>query len=154
MKCFKKLMLRKVCLVFTLFILINIGKCFSQSTVMEITWTDVEYVNYKGLLVLYPNNNGFIKIKYYLTGVGDVWVYQDAIFSYQSDYFGNITSYINCFNPNTQPYTPYSADNFVIFPNGRMYTQDYSGKWSTLVSAVNISYAYWSMKFKEYNINL
>lgn len=143
---------RKVCIMICLFVVFGAGKSFAQSTVMEISWTDVEYVNYKGLLVLYPNNQGFIKTKFYHAQIGDVWVSQNAVFSCQYDLMGNMTSYINCSYPKTQPNVPYSADNFVIFPNGNMYTQDYSGKWSTLVTAVVIQPTYWSAKFREYKI--
>lgn len=152
MKCYLSCY-KKFCFVIVLLALLSTGKCFSQSTVWEISWTDVEYVNYKGLLVLYPDNTGFFKTKYYLTGVGDVWVYQNALFSVQYDIFGNMTSYINCSYPKTQPEVPYAADNFIVFPNGSMYTQDYLGKWSTLVSAVLIQPVYWAAKFKEYRIN-
>lgn len=152
MKNFALKFCKKVCLLMTFWVVLSVENSFAQSTVMEISWTDVEYVNYKGLLVLYPNNQGFIKTKFYHAQIGDIWVYQNAVFSYQYDFMGNMTSYINCSYPQTQPNVPYSADNFVIFPNGRMYTQDYSGKWSTLVTAIAIQPAYWSAKFREYKI--
>lgn len=141
-------------IILSLFLLlaIRVSPSIAQSTVMEISWTDVEYTNYKGLLVLYPNNQGFLKVKFYNNDVGTVWVYQSALLTCQYDYMGNCTSYINCSYPQADPYVPYAADNFIIFPNGNMYTQDYSGKWSTYISAVLIQPVYWTNKFKEYKI--
>lgn len=123
----------------------------AQSMVMEVSW-NVYNQNYTGLLVLYPNNKGLFKLKTFLAGTGWVWVTQDAVLSNQYDIFGNCTSYINCYNPKTNPYVPWAADNFVIFPNGSMYTQDASGTWSTQIVACLINGVYWQSKFREYGI--
>lgn len=121
----------------------------AQSTVMEIGWK-VADTNYMGLLVLYPNNYGHFKVKFYLPYAGWTWCIQDASFSATTDIYGNVTSYINCSNPRcSQPYAP---DNFVIFPNGQMYTQDGAGTWSTLINATLIQPMYWQMKMKEYGL--
>ena len=50
-------------------------------------------------------------------------------------------------------YVPYSADNFIVYPDDSMYTQDYYGKWSILISARVIPAGYWRDKFIEYGIN-
>ncbi len=124
----------------------------SQSVVTEISWNIYDQ-NYTGLLVLYPNNKGILKIKTFTAGVGWVWVLQDATLTNQYDVYGNCTSFINCRNPRTVPYIPWAADNFVIYPNGSMYTQDASGTWSTQIVAYVVAPQYWKNKFQEYAIN-
>jgi len=138
--------------VVVLFLIFLSCKSYGQSMVTEITWTDAEYTTYKGLLVLYPNNQGCFKVKFYNESVGWIWVYQNAVLNNQYDYYGNCTSFINCSYPQAEPYVPYSADNFVVYPNGAMYTQDYSGKWSTLITAIVIQSQYWNRKFQEYGL--
>jgi len=130
-----------------------IGFSYAQSMVTEISWVDVEQTSYQGLLVLYPNNQGYFKVKFYNPTVGWVWVVQNAELRNNYDMYGNCTSYINCSYPQTSPYVPYSADNFIIYPDGSMYTQDYYGKWSTLIVARVIPQGYWRDKFIEYRIN-
>lgn len=126
-------------------------KAEAQSLVMEVSW-NVYNQNYTGLLVMYPNNKGIFKVKTFIVNIGWVWVTQDAVLTNKYDILGNCTSYINCYNPKTNPYVPWSADNFVIFPNGSMYTQDASGTWSTQIVASLINAMYWQSKFREYNI--
>ena len=124
----------------------------AQSTVMEISW-NAYGENYKGLLILYSNNNGVFKVKHYSSDIGWVWVRQDATLTNQYDIWGNCTSYINCYNPKvTNPYVIYYADNFVIYPNGQMFTQDAGGTWSTLIVYNIIDPIYWRKKFQEYRI--
>lgn len=123
----------------------------AQSLVMEVSW-NVYSQNYTGLLVMYPNNKGIFKLKTFIVNTGWVWVTQDAVLTNKYDLLGNCTSYINCYNPKTNPYVPWAADNFVIFPNGSMYTQDASGTWSTQIVACLINAMYWQTKFKEYGI--
>lgn len=123
----------------------------AQSMVVEISW-NVYNQNYTGLLVLYPNNKGVLKLKTFIANVGWVWVTQDAVLTNQYDVWGNCTSYINCRNPRTTPYVPWSADNFVIFPNGYMYTQDTAGTWSTQIGAYVVQTYNWQNKFREYGI--
>lgn len=125
--------------------------CKAQSMVTEISW-NVYQQNYTGLLVLYPNNKGVLKIKTFIAGTGWVWVQQDAVLTNQYDFYGNCTSYINCYNPKTKPYVPWAADNFVIYPNGAMYTQDASGTWSTAIVAYVVPANNWQNKFREYGI--
>ena len=138
-----------ICLVILLVLCPNIAK--SQSMVTEISW-NVYNQNYTGLLVLYPNNQGVLKIKTFIVGTGWVWVLQDAVLTNQFDAWGNCTSYINCFNPITSPYVPWSADNFIVYPNGTMYTQDASGTWSTQIVAYVVPRQYWQSKFREYKL--
>lgn len=126
---------------------------FSQSMVSEITWTDSESTTYEGLLVLYPDNTGIFKVKFYNSVVGWVWVLQSAILTNRYDIYGNCTSFINCSYPRTSPNVGYSADNFLVYPNGTMYTQDYQGKWSTLIYATIIQQRYWKSKFREYGLD-
>jgi len=125
--------------------------CKAQSMVTEISW-NVYSQNYTGLLVLYPNNKGILKVKTFIAGTGWVWVQQDAVLTNQYDIYGNCTFYINCYNPKTTPYVPWSADNFIIYPNGVMYTQDASGTWSTQIVAYVVQPINWQNKFKEYGI--
>lgn len=134
-----------------LFLLVLPLMASSQSIVTEISW-NVYNQNYTGLLVLYPNNKGFLKVKTFIAGTGWVWVREDAILTNQYDIWGNCTSYINCYNPKTNPYVPWAADNFVIFPNRAMYTQDASGTWSTQIVAYEVPAYNWKNKFKEYGI--
>lgn len=126
--------------------------CHAQSSVMEVSW-NVYTTNYTGLLVLYPNNQGVLKIKSYDPNVGVViWIEQDATLTNQYDVFGNCTSYINCRNPRTSANIVYYADNFVVFPNGSMYTQDAGGTWSTQIVAQMVPAYNWQTKMKQYNI--
>lgn len=119
----------------------------AQSTVLEIQWGQ-SGVTYTGLLLLYPNDTGCFKVKYFYGSW--VWCYQDARVSYSRDIYGNVTTYINCYNPKCA--MPYAADNFVIYPNGNMYTQDAAGNWSTLIQAVIVDPMYWAMKKNEYGL--
>lgn len=126
--------------------------CHAQSSVMEVSW-NVYTTNYTGLLVLYPNNQGVLKIKSYDPNIGVViWIEQDATLTNQYDVFGNCTSYINCRNPRTSANIVYYADNFVVFPNGSMYTQDAAGTWSTQIVAQMVPAYNWQTKMKQYNI--
>lgn len=123
----------------------------AQSVVTEISW-NVYNQNYTGLLVLYPNNKGILKVKTFIAGTGWVWVQEDAVLTKQYDMWGNCTSYINCYNPKTNPYIPWAADNFVVYPNGTIYTQDASGTWSTQIVAYVVATNNWQNKFREYGI--
>lgn len=124
----------------------------AQSMVTEIRWT-APTGNHYGLLVLYPNNQGTFIVKYY---VHYTWVrvVQDAVLTNQYDVFGNCTSFINCYNPRASinfPGETYFADNFIVYPDRSMYTQDAMGTWSTLITAFVVPPANWNSKFKEYN---
>lgn len=137
--------------VLMLFLLILPLMVKAQSMVTEISW-NVYNQNYTGLLVLYSNNKGILKVKTFILGTGWVWVQQDAVLTNQYDMWGNCTSYINCYNPKTTPYVPWAADNFVVYPNGAMYTQDASGTWSTRIVAYVVPTYNWQAKFREYGI--
>ncbi len=123
----------------------------AQQMVTEISW-NVYSQNYTGLLILDSDNTGILKIKSYFPQIGWVWIAQDAILTNQFDVYGNCTSYINCYNPVTYPYVPYSADNFVVYPDGSMYTMDSSGTWSTMIVAYVVPQYSWATKFNEYGI--
>jgi len=125
----------------------------AQSMVTEISW-QVYSTTYNGLLVLYPNNQGILKICSYDPSIGTTWIEQDATLTNQYDMFGNCTSYINCRNPRISANIVYYADNFVVFPNGNMYTQDASGTWSTLIAAQVVPTYNWQSKFQQYNIKI
>ncbi len=142
---------KKSFLALVLFLLPFPMICKAQSSVMEVSW-NVYTTNYTGLLVLYPNNQGILKICSYDPTIGTIWIEQDATLTNQYDIFGNRTSYINCRNPRTSANIVYYADNFVIFPNGRMYTQDAGGTWSTQIVAQMIQTYNWQSKMKQYNI--
>ena len=146
--------MKKFFLLFFTVLSFSIYEAKSQSSVTEITWTAADYIQYKGLLVLYPNNQGIFRVTYYLPTINSwVWVDQKAILSNTFDAYGNCTSYIHCSNPRSIPNVPYAADAFVIFPNGNMYTQDSSGKWSTLIRGIMLQPQYWQAKFREYGFN-
>ncbi|MEE0266585.1 MAG: hypothetical protein U0L65_04320 [Bacteroidales bacterium] len=124
----------------------------AQSIVSEVSW-NFYGTSHKGLIVIYPNNMGFIKIKAYSSELGyTVWVLEDAMLTNQYDIYGNCTTYITCSNPRTVPYVPWAADNFVIFPDGSMYTQDAAGAWSTYIAAYIVPPYEWQSKFREYGI--
>lgn len=144
----------KKCL-FILFLLcvLCVTNGFSQSKVTEITWTAIGPKTYYGLLVLYPNNQGSFIVKFYDHHLGWITCQQDAVLTNRFDVFGNCTSFINCYYPKTTPNVPYSADNFIIYPNGTMYAQDAMGAWSTLITATSINPIYWQTKFNEYGLN-
>ena len=124
----------------------------AQSNVMEITW-NMGNVPYKGLMVIYPNNIGKFVVNYWNYNLQTyVRVIQDVRVNYQYDLYGNCTTFLNCYYPKTYPASPYSADNFIIYPNGAMYTQDYAGAWSTAIIAQGISPNLWQSKFREYGL--
>lgn len=133
-------------------VLAVITTCHAQSAVMEVSW-NAYATNYTGLLVLYPNNQGIFKLHFYDPYYGTVWVEQDAVLNNQYDMYGNCTSYIFCNNPRASAYINYSPDNFVVFPNGSMYTQDAAGVWSTLIVAQMIPAYNWPAKMRQYNIS-
>ena len=139
--------MKKTLLILTFVVCAMLAR--AQSMVMEIQWSD-GILNYSGLVVMYPNNSGCCKVKYYLPYEGWVWCYQDARLSTSTDIYGNVTSYINCFNPRCSE--PYAADSFVIYPNGQMYTRDAAGSWSTRIVAVVIQPLYWAAKKAEYGL--
>ncbi len=143
--------MRKIVILFVFLIALGVGRGVGQSMVTEIKWT-VASGTYQGLLVLYPNNLGDFVVKFYDYNVGWVWCHQNAVLTNQYDAYGNCTSYISCSNPQTKPYVPYAADNFLVYPNGAMYTQDYAGNWSTLITAVVVQPVYWHSKFLEYGL--
>lgn len=120
----------------------------AQSLVAEIGWTDVDNIYYQGVLVMYPNNQGALYVRYYHPITGNVAVTQSAVMS--SDYDG--TTYVCCGYPNTNPYVPYTADNFIFFTDGSVYTQDYSGKYSTNVAYRVVPSNQWYGVFAKYGI--
>lgn len=142
---------KKAFIALVLFLLTFPMICKAQSLVMEVSW-NLYTTNYTGLSVLYPNNQGTLKICSYDPNIGTIWIEQDATLTNQYDAFGNCTSYINCRNPRTSANIVYYADNFVIFPNGRIYTQDAGGNRSTQIVARMIPTYDWQSKMKQYNI--
>ena len=146
----KKHLLKKTVVLCLLVMMSVVSK--AQSMVTEISW-NVYNQNYTGLLVLYPNNTGILKVKTFVAGTGWVWITEDAVLTNQYDGWGNATSYINCYNPKTTPYIPYAADNFLVYPNGNMFTQDASGTWSTSIAAYVVAAGNWQNKFREYGLN-
>lgn len=125
--------MRKFLLLFSSLLICASFEANAQARVVEISWMDYEYTQYQGVIVMYANNKGMVYSRFYNPMVGTVYVSQQATLTNTYDYFGNCTSFINCSYPDTTPYVPYSADNFAFFPDGSVYTQDYSGKWSTVV---------------------
>lgn len=132
--------------------LVFCGVCAAnaQSRVVEISWMDHEYTQYQGVIVIYPDNSGMVYSRFYNPSVGTVYVSQSAILTNTYDYYGYCTSYVNCMYPSTTPYVPYSADNFVFFPDGSVYTQDYSGKWSTAVQHRVVPQYNWNSVINNY----
>lgn len=144
-------MKKRILLLLSVFFL-SVVCANAQSMVSEIKWTDADYVTYNGLLILYPDNSGIFVVKFYHPTYGIVYCRQNARLTNQFDMYGNCISFINCSYPRVTPNLPYSADNFIVYPNGCMYTQDYSGKWSTLITHCVIQPQYWKAKYREYNI--
>lgn len=144
--------IRLLASLFVVVLLSSAQNARAQSAVLEITWN--VYTTYKGLMVTYPDNSGLFVVNFWSPDIAqNVTVLQDVRVSYQYDIYGNCTTFLNCFNPETYPYVPYSADNFVIYPNGTMYTQDYSGNWTTAIIATMIDPRMWSAKFREYGLD-
>lgn len=123
----------------------------SQSMVAEINW-NTSNVYYHGLLILNPNNTGTFHVRFVNPYVGLVQVRQNAVLSNTYDLYGNCTSFVNCSYPKTTPYVPYSADNFIFYPNGMVYTQDYQGKWSTAVACRSVARGEWDDLFEEFGL--
>lgn len=110
----------------------------------EISWM-IGYVNYTGLMVIYTNNRGIFKLR-----TPNVIV-QDVVFSNP----GTGYTYFRCSNPrytNNQPASGYAADNFVVYPNGRMVTSDASGISSMMITYSIISSSYWQSKLDTYGL--
>lgn len=145
----KRLILKLIIVITFLLTCSIIAK--AQSLVMEITWN--VYITYKGLMVTYPDNTGIFAVNYWHPEMQtNITVVQDVSIRNQYDMYGNCTTFLNCYNPKAYPYTPYSADNFIIYPNGAMYTQDYAGNWSTAIMAQVINPNLWRSKFREYGL--
>ncbi len=132
--------------------LVTTNYVHAQSSVVEISWV-THYIQYNGLMVMYPDNTGIFVVKYFLPNIGWIWVTQDAVLTNQYDLNGHCTSFINCYYPKSVPQVPYAADNFIIYPNGAMYTQDALGNWSTLITARPVERRFWPVKFTEYRLN-
>lgn len=125
----------------------------AQSSVMEIRWDDHMGITYTGLVVLHPNNLGFMKVKYNIYPYGWIWCVQDMERTVHRDPFGNITTYLTGSSPRiSDSRLMYAADTFIIYPNGSMYTQDASGQWSTKIRATVIEPRFWIVKFNEYGL--
>lgn len=139
-------------------ILIMSGMISAQSILdgmdkmIEIRW-NTNGVVYNGLLSFYNNGSGVFAVTYYLYPYGEIRVLQQAEMNFQYDAYGNCTTYIYCRNPQSNPPLAYSADNFVIYPNGAMYTQDTSGRWSYAITANIIPRPSWRGKLREYGIS-
>lgn len=122
----------------------------AQVRVVEIRWIDCEQTTYQGVIVMDSDSQGKLYSKFYHPSAGIVYVSQQVTMSHNYDLFGNCTSYLYCSYPNTTPYVPYTADNFIFYPNGAIYTQDYSGKWSTVVQQRLVPVDYWSDVIRSY----
>lgn len=121
---------------------------YSQSSVIELEWYDVEGTYYHGLAVMYPNNQGTLHVRFYNDEICSVVaVRQNAVMNYQ---YG--TSYLMCSYPQTVPYVPYAADNFVFYSNGLIYTQDYFGKWSTAVTGRVVPAYEWREMYGQFGL--
>lgn len=116
---------------------------------VEVQWTDASYVTYRALIVIITDFSGLVRVKYAHPQLGLLWITQGATLTNYSDG----SSIINCYNPEGDYASGYSADNFKIFPNGVWYTQDNMGAWSTAIVAAPVSDSYWSTKLNEYGIN-
>ena len=136
----------------TIVILIGVRTAANaQSLVVEITWN--AGLTYRGLMVTYPDNTGVFVVGYFHPGLQQMVKFVQSVdVRNQYDVYGNCTSFLNCYNPQSYPYIPYSADMFIVYPNGRMYTQDAAGTWSTAKADSVIQPAYWQMKFREYGL--
>lgn len=118
----------------------------------EIRWLFAG-VQYNGLLTYHNNGQAVLTVRYYSYQYGTVTVVENAVVNNVYDYYGNCTTYIYGSYPMTTPVLPpgsYAADNFVIYPNGFMYTQDAFGNWSTLVTANSVPPSSWRYKLREY----
>lgn len=122
------------------------------NVVMEISWYAYG-INYNGLMVTYTDNTGDFVVNYYLPNVGYIQVFQDVRIRNQYDSWGNCTSYLYCYDPVSDPPIAYSPDNFVIYPNGNMYTQDDNGVWSTTITARVVPSSQWRTTLRKYGIN-
>lgn len=134
-----------------IFSFIAVHSAHAQLVVTEISWRVYNQL-YTGLLAIYPGDTGFFVVKFFNPQIGLVRVQQDASLTKKMDIYGNTTFYINCYNPVAYPYVPYSADNFIMYPNGQIYTQDASGTWSTIVTQNVIKEEHWSIKLAEYGL--
>lgn len=143
--------MRKILLaIYALFVSFSFAS--AQSTVAEIEWYDYTYIYYHGLLVLNSNNRGAFYVNFQHPDLGEVVVCQNALLNNEYDMYGNCTSYLYCSYPKTYPYTPYMADNFIFYPNGNVYTQDYSGSWSVAVQYRIIPRNSWDDMFEEFGL--
>lgn len=119
---------------------------------MEISWY-VNGLNYNGLMVTYDDDTGDFIVNAYLPYVGYIQVFQDIRINTQCDGWGNCTTYFYGYNAVSDPPIAYSPDNFVIFPDGTMFTQDDSGTWSTAITARVVPVSQWRTTLRKYGIN-
>lgn len=126
----------------------------AHSLVAEIRWVDVSNTVYRGLLVVNSNNAGHLYVLFYNYMVGNVQVVQNAYMSEGYDSYGNEAIYLNCSYPCvSNPYISYSADHFIFYDDGSVYTQDASGKWSTMVNYEVVPKSQWRAKYLEFGVN-
>ena len=115
----------------------------------EVQWTDASYMTYRALIVIMTDFSGLVKVKYVHPQLGLLWITEGATLTNYTDG----SSIINCYHPQGDYASGYSADNFKIFPNGTWYTQDDMGAWSTAIVAASVGDSYWGTKLNEYGIN-
>jgi hypothetical protein len=116
---------------------------------VEVQWTDASYMTYRALIVIMTDFSGLVKVKYVHPQLGLLWITEGATLTNYTDG----SSIINCYHPQGDYASGYSADNFKIFPNGTWYTQDDMGAWSTAIVAASVGDSYWGTKLNEYGIN-
>lgn len=136
-----------------LFSTLSIQKVQAQeiSVIMEISW-QVYGINYHGLMVTYTDNTGDFIVDTYLPNIGYVRIFQDIRVNIQCDGWGNCTTFLYGYNAVSDPPVAYSPDNFVIYQDGSMFTQDDSGTWSTAISARIVPTIQWKSTLRKYGL--
>ena len=119
---------------------------------IEISWYAYG-INYNGLMLTSTDNTGMFFVNYYLPNVGYIQVVQDVRIRNQYDRWGNCTTFLYGYNVVSDPPVAYSPDNFIIYPNGSMYTQDNNGVWSTAIAARVVPENQWRTPMRKYGIN-
>ncbi len=138
-------------LVFTSLSMNNVQA--QKNVMMEISWYAYG-ATYSGLMTTYADNTGDFIVNYYRPNVGYIQVHQDVRVNTKCDGWGNCITYLYGYNVTSDPPVAYIPDNFVIYPNGTVYTQDYNGMWSIPVTARIVPVNQWRATLRRYGINL
>lgn len=125
----------------------------AQSMVVEVNWNYMGVQDIKGLMVLYPDDSGKMKMQAASSfSARDLKAIEtlNVVRSYDKD--NKCTTYINGSFMGSRMYAGKKGLSFRIDPDGQMFTIDRDGAWVMPVDAEAIPKSKWEEKMKEYEV--